>query len=47
MLEDSAAMYSPYFPGFHAVSGADVAMAYVRSVMGVENGLTFKVFGKN
>jgi NAD(P)-dependent dehydrogenase (short-subunit alcohol dehydrogenase family) len=38
VLEDSLGIYGDFFPGFKAVSGETVALAFKKSVMGVETG---------
>lgn len=43
VLEESAALYGPYFPGFEPVSSARVGLAYVRSVDGGDTGRVFRV----
>ncbi|GER23740.1 short chain dehydrogenase [Zafaria cholistanensis] len=40
---EEATGYHPFFPGFPQVPAADVAAAFVRSVMGVETGRIFRV----
>lgn len=47
LLTDSIEMYGDHFPGFHAADGKIVAQSYVRSVLGVETGQTFKVLAGN
>lgn len=43
VLEESAELYGPYFPGFEPVSSARVGLAYVRSVDGGDTGRVFRV----
>lgn len=43
LLEDSRAKYGAAFPGFEPVSGARVALAYVRSILGIETGRVYRV----
>jgi len=43
LLEESVAIYQDYFPGFVPVSAKKVAQAYVRSVLGINNGKIMKV----
>ncbi|HEY2451731.1 MAG TPA: short chain dehydrogenase [Scandinavium sp.] len=43
LLTESEAAYGPFFPGFESVPAARVALAYRRSVEGVQSGLVFKV----
>jgi NAD(P)-dependent dehydrogenase (short-subunit alcohol dehydrogenase family) len=43
LLEDSAAKYEGYFPGFVPVSGALVAQTYKRSIFGIETGQIYRV----
>ena len=43
VLEEAMAKYAPYFRGFKRVSGADVALAYAKSVEGLQTGQTFTV----
>lgn len=47
VVTESLAAYGDYFPGFHAIDAKDLAKSYVRSVLGVETGKTFKAFGGN
>ncbi|WP_417794968.1 short chain dehydrogenase [Terasakiella pusilla] len=44
VLTESLPDYGPYFPGFNAIDGQDVAPYYVRSVLGVETGKVLKCF---
>jgi NADP-dependent 3-hydroxy acid dehydrogenase YdfG len=43
MLEEAREAFGPYFRGFEAASGARVALAYSRSVEGLETGRIYKV----
>jgi NAD(P)-dependent dehydrogenase (short-subunit alcohol dehydrogenase family) len=43
LLTESEAAYGPLFPGFESVPAARVALAYRRSVEGVQSGQVFKV----
>ena len=43
-LVESWDAYAPYFPGFEPVPAARAALAYRRSVDGVDNGRVFKVW---
>jgi len=43
LLEESVHLYQDYFPGFVPVSAQKVAQAYVRSVLGINNGKIMKV----
>lgn len=47
VLTESLPHYGPYFPGFLAIDGKDVAPFYVRSVMGVETGKILKCYAGN
>lgn len=47
VVTESLATYGDYFPGFNSVNAEDVAKYYVRSVLGVETGQTFKAFAGN
>lgn len=44
MLVESRDIFGPYFPGFEAVPGTRVALAYVRSIEGVQTGRVYKVW---
>lgn len=44
MLEESAAKYGSLFPGVTPVPGRDVALAYKKSLFGIQTGQVFKVF---
>lgn len=44
LLTESLEDYGPYFPGFEAVPGERVALAYRRSVEGVGNGRVYTVW---
>lgn len=44
MLTESLEVFGSYFPGFEPASGARVAQAYVRSVLGVQTGQVFNVW---
>jgi|ERR1700722_8824504 NADP-dependent 3-hydroxy acid dehydrogenase YdfG len=43
MLEEAREAFGPYFRGFEAAPGARVALAYSRSVEGLETGRVYKV----
>lgn len=43
LLSESEDAYGPFFPGFESVPAARVALAYRRSVEGVQSGQVFKV----
>lgn len=43
MLTESEAAYGPFFPGFESVPATRVALAFRRSVEGVQSGQVFKV----
>ncbi|MFJ3458433.1 short chain dehydrogenase [Scandinavium goeteborgense] len=43
LLTESEAAYGPFFPGFESVPAARVALAFRRSVEGVQSGQVFKV----
>lgn len=43
LLSESEAIYGPFFPGFESVPAARAALAYRRSVEGVQSGQVFKV----
>lgn len=45
LLEDSIATYGSYFPGFFPVSGAKVAQAFKKSIMGIQSGQVIEVHG--
>jgi hypothetical protein len=36
--------YAPFFPGFESASASRVALAYRRSVDGIDNGKVFRVW---
>lgn len=44
VLSESWDSYGPYFPGFEPVEAARAALAYRRSVEGIQNGQVFKVW---
>ncbi|STB73317.1 short chain dehydrogenase [Citrobacter koseri] len=44
MLTESEDSYGPYFPGFESVPAARVALAYQRSVEGIETGKVYRVW---
>ncbi|APW39140.1 short chain dehydrogenase [Rhodoferax koreense] len=44
VLQESMGVYGPFFPGFEAVPASRVALAYVRSVEGVQTGRVYKVW---
>ena len=43
VLVEAMGSYAPYFRGFKPVPGADVALAYAKSVEGLQTGQTFHV----
>jgi NAD(P)-dependent dehydrogenase (short-subunit alcohol dehydrogenase family) len=43
VLVEAMGSYAPYFRGFKPVSGADVALAYAKSVEGLQTGQTYRV----
>jgi NAD(P)-dependent dehydrogenase (short-subunit alcohol dehydrogenase family) len=43
LLTESEAAYGPFFPGFESIPAARVALAFRRSVEGVQSGQVFKV----
>ncbi|NKA08286.1 short chain dehydrogenase [Ralstonia solanacearum] len=43
VLTESMAVYGPFFPGFESVPAARAAMAYRRSVEGVQSGRVYRV----
>lgn len=45
LLKDSEAKFGPYFPGETPVADKKVAMAFKKSVLGVQTGKTFFVLG--
>lgn len=45
VLSESMDKYADFFPGFVPVPAAKVAQAYQKSVMGVQSGQVFKVYG--
>lgn len=44
VLEEALPKYAPFFPGFHSVTAAEAAQAFVRSVHGVQTGQVFRVW---
>ena len=44
VLQEALDSYGPFFPGFEAVSAARVALAFQRSIEGIDNGTVFKVW---
>ena len=44
VLEESAAAYAPYFPGFEPAPARRVALAYQRAVEGIQSGQTLTVW---
>lgn len=44
VLTESLDAYGPFFPGFESVSAKRAALAYKRSVEGVQTGRVFKVY---
>ncbi len=47
VVTESLDTYGDYFPGFNSINAEDLAKYYVRSVLGVETGQTFKAFAGN
>ena len=47
VVTESLGTYGDYFPGFHSIDTRDVAKSYIRSVLGIESGQTFKAFAGN
>lgn len=47
VVTESLSVYGDYFPGFNSIDAEDLAKYYVRSVLGVETGQTFKAFAGN
>lgn len=47
VVTESLSVYGDYFPGFNSINAEDLAKYYVRSVLGVETGQTFKAFAGN
>jgi hypothetical protein len=43
VLVEAMGSYAPYFRGFKPVSGAEVALAYAKSVEGLQTGQTYHV----
>jgi NAD(P)-dependent dehydrogenase (short-subunit alcohol dehydrogenase family) len=43
VLQESLATFGPFFPGIEAAPGSRVAMAYLRSIDGVQTGRVFRV----
>jgi NAD(P)-dependent dehydrogenase (short-subunit alcohol dehydrogenase family) len=44
VLQESLPTYGPFFGGFEAVPGSRVALAYVRSIEGVQTGRVYRVW---
>ena len=44
VLEESAAAYAPYFPGFEPAPARRVSLAYQRAVEGIQSGQTLTVW---
>jgi hypothetical protein len=44
VLQESMEAYGPYFIGFEAVPAKRAALAYARSVDGLQTGQVYKVF---
>jgi len=44
VLQESLDTFGPYFRGFEAVPGSRVALAYLRSIEGVQTGKVFRVW---
>lgn len=47
VVTESLATYGDYFPGFHSIDSKDLAQSYVRSILGIETGQTFKAYSGN
>ena len=45
LVDESAAAFGPFFRGFETVPAARAALAYSRSVEGMQTGQVYKVFG--
>jgi NAD(P)-dependent dehydrogenase (short-subunit alcohol dehydrogenase family) len=43
VLVEAMDSYAPYFRGFKPVAGAEVALAYAKSVEGLQTGQTYRV----
>jgi NAD(P)-dependent dehydrogenase (short-subunit alcohol dehydrogenase family) len=43
LVEESAPLYGPYFPGTLAMPAREVALGYVKSVEGAQNGRVFRM----
>jgi len=44
VLEESMSSYGPYFRGYKQVSAREAALAYSKSVEGLQNGQIYKVW---
>lgn len=44
VVKESIDTYGPYFPGFDPVPASKVALAYMKSVEGIQSGQTFRVY---
>jgi len=47
VVTESLPIYGDYFPGFNSIDAEDLAKYYLRSVLGIETGQTFKAFAGN
>jgi len=45
VLKDSLNKYAAFFPGFAAAEGHDVGQAFKKSVLGIQTGQIYKVYG--
>jgi NAD(P)-dependent dehydrogenase (short-subunit alcohol dehydrogenase family) len=45
VLKESLDKYASYFPGFPAVEGKEVGQVFKRSVLGIQTGQIYKVYG--
>lgn len=44
VLTEALAKYGPFFPGFESAAGSRVALAYRRSLEGIDNGKVYRVW---
>jgi len=44
MLKESVPVFGSFFPGVKPVEGNDVALAFIRSILGIQTGQVFKVY---
>ena len=47
VVTESLPVYGDYFPGFQSIDARELANVYVRSVLGIETGQTFKAYAGN